>query len=505
MKEDKQKGTINSTHDFAKNQGKDTNFEISNLNGIQNKIERIIYDQDKSNLVDENRIDILDHILNAISPVNFREYCKLQSEKDKLFAKHYRIACVEILLQTANKKGFNLCRKSDFIYLYNTKYWENLDSDNFKDFLGKVALKMKVGKFDAKDFDFKEKIFKQFISDASLKELKTNNTSTLVNLENGTFEITLKKQFLRDFNKEDFITYQLPFKYDKEAKYPIFQQFLNTVLPQKELQNILAEYIGYIFVKNSVLKLEKVLLLYGSGANGKSVLFEIIMALLGRHNVTNYSLHSLTSEQSKSRINLSNKLLNYASEINGKLESSIFKALASGEPVEADVLYKQSQIMTDYAKFIFNCNELPKEVENTNAFFRRFIILPFKVTIPPKEQDKNLSKKIIESELSGVFNWVLNGLERLLKQQDFSQSAIVENEILQYQKESDSVLLFLDEKGYKPSHEHFRTLSEIYSEYKYYCQDNGYRLCSNKTVSVRLEKSGFIKKRQPMGQVFFIE
>ena len=33
--------------------------------------------------------------------------------------------------------------------------------------------------------------------------------------------------------------------------------------------------------------------------------------------------------------------------------------------------------MTDYGKLMFNCNELPKEVEQTNAFFRRFIIIPF--------------------------------------------------------------------------------------------------------------------------------
>ncbi len=68
---------------------------------------------------------------------------------------------------------------------------------------------------------------------------------------------------------------------------------------------------------------------------------------------------------------------------------------------------------------MFNCNELPKEVEHTNAFFRRFLIIKFDVTIPEANQDKNLSKNIIETELSGVFNWILEGLDRLLIQKNW--------------------------------------------------------------------------------------
>jgi putative DNA primase/helicase len=113
---------------------------------------------------------------------------------------------------------------------------------------------------------------------------------------------------------------------------------------------------------------------------------------------------------------LANKLVNYASEINGNLEASIFKQLVSGEPVEARLPYGQPFHFEEYAKLIFNCNELPKDVEHTNAYFRRFLIIPFDVTIPPQEQDKNLHTKIIEKELSGVFNWVLQGLNRLLEQ-----------------------------------------------------------------------------------------
>jgi len=154
---------------------------------------------------------------------------------------------------------------------------------------------------------------------------------------------------------------------------------------------------------------------------------------------------------------------------------------------------------------MFNCNELPKEVENTNAFFRRFIILPFRVTIPPHKQDKGLSKKIIDTELSGVFNWVLVGLIRILKTKSFTESKIVEDEIKQYQKESDSTLMFLEDENYQKSVTIERPLKEVYAEYKIYCLESGYGTCSNRTFSTRLKKNGFVIKRKMQGNVVYIE
>ena len=108
------------------------------------------------------------------------------------------------------------------------------------------------------------------------------------------------------------------------------------------------------------------------------------------------------------------------------------------------ILYGKPFTMREYGKLMFNCNELPKEVEQTNAFFRRFLIIPFNQTIPESEQDPELAKKIIASELSGVFNWLLDGLRRLLSQKKFTQSEIVRNQIEAYRRESDSVAMFMD-------------------------------------------------------------
>ena len=90
----------------------------------------------------------------------------------------------------------------------------------------------------------------------------------------------------------------------------------------------------------------------------------------------------------------------------------------------ARLKYGNSFLMENYAKLCFNCNELPKDIEQSEAYFRRLIVVPFRVTIPEDEQDKELAQKIIASELAGVFNWVLLGLQRLLRKKRFTASQI---------------------------------------------------------------------------------
>lgn len=447
---------------------------------------------------------ILNSLFEQIEEVDFRKEAGFMNEEQKLSKKHYLVTCIEKILETANRNNWGICRNHDFIYLYNGEYWSLLDNIEYQTFLGIAAEKMGVDKFDARLYTFREQLLKQFLAVANLPN-PPQSDKVLINLKNGTFEIDEGRMGLRKPDRNDFLTYQLPFSYDVNAKCPIFDNYLNTVLPDQERQRILAEYLGYLFIKPSQLKLEKALLLYGKGANGKSVFFDIVNALLGgTENVSSYSLQNLTNENGYYRAMLANKLVNYASEINGKLEASIFKQLVSGEPVEARLPYGEPFTLTNYAKMIFNCNELPKEVEQTTAFFRRFLIIPFEVTIPEEKQDKQLSQKIIKKELSGVFNWVLEGLKRLLKQKQFTQSDAVDNILKRYMKESNSVALFLEEEGYEVSMEHHVQLKELYVQYKVFCYEGSYYPVSKRNFSERLRNAKIKTERKNYGMVVYV-
>lgn len=431
-----------------------------------------------------------------------------QLQRLKVTHKHLIILAIDEVLKTALNNEWGLCRKHNFIYLYNSEYWQEIDKDLFQSFLGEVAEKMGIDKLISKHFQFREHLFKQFIATAYLPSPEPDNSKVFVNLINGTFEITPQDTKLRPFNQTDFITYQLPFEYNPQATAPLFEKYLNQVLPDKDRQKVLAEYIGYLFIKHGskTLKEEKALILYGTGANGKSVFFEIINALLGMENVSNYSLQALTDDNGYYRAKIANKLVNYASEIGGhKINSEIFKKMTSGEPLEARLPYGEPFQPTQYAKLIFNCNELPKDVEHTNAYFRRFLIIPFDVTIPENEQDKELHIKIIDKELSGVFNWVLEGLNRLLVQKKFTECTAVQQALEKYKLESDSVLMFIDELGYKKSISNEIPLKDLYYEYKSYCFESGYKQCSNRTFSERLKNKGFMVERKNHGRIVNIQ
>jgi len=451
--------------------------------------------------------EILSHLLEQFEPLDFEALANPHNvENFKLSNKHYYVLSIENVLKIAEKNRWGLCKNHDFIYLFNGTYWDELNKETFQKFLGKAAEQMGVPIFSARYYEFKERLYKQFLSAGQLDVKAPIANKVLINLQNGTFEITPKGTQLRPFNRADFLTYQLPFEYNPQAKAPIFESYLNKVLPDIKRQKILSEYLGYVFMKHGYkgLKLEKALLLYGTGANGKSVFFDVVNSLFGFENTSTYSLENLTNQRGEYRAKIANKLVNYASEINGKLESAIFKQLVSGEPTEARALFGQPYIIKEYAKLIFNCNELPKDVEHTNAYFRRFLIVPFDVTISEKEKDTQLADKIIEKELSGVFNWVLDGLNRLLEQKRFTDCEAVKQAVEQYKSQSDSVKMFITENNYQGSPTDYKLIKDLYIEYRSYCTEDGFKPVNKSNFINRLSSYGVLIDRINVGNVAYL-
>ncbi len=446
--------------------------------------------------------EILDKLLNIVVAVDLHLKADVDPGNEIAIWKLVVITVDEIL-NIAKVNNWGICKHKEFIYLFNGAYWYNLDEDQLLNFFGDVSNKLGIPKLRSRHYEFRKKLVSQFHAVANMPAPANNSASTFINLRNGTLEIAPNKSTLRSFDLNDFLTYQLPFSYNPNSTATVFTDYLNHVLPEKELQNILAEYIGYLFIPNNRLKLEKTLILYGAGANGKSVFFDIINALLGRQNVTTYSLAKLTDPNGYYRAMIGNKLVNYASEINSKLDPSFFKQLVSGEPIEARLPYGQPFILEKYAKLIFNTNKLPKDVEHSNAYFRRFIIIPFNVSIPENLQDKHLANKIIKNELPGVLNWVLAGLKRLTTNDSFTYSPIVETIVKQYKNEADSIYSFLDEYGFNPDEYNTITLADLYSKYKDFCNNYNFLAFGNRNFKKRLESHGFKTAKTRVGSVVY--
>ncbi|MCW5961032.1 MAG: hypothetical protein KIS76_12790 [Pyrinomonadaceae bacterium] len=455
-----------------------------NLAAIRDEAETLLKPSSATNALPHS--EILNTIIDTLGPMDFKAAASLSPE-DTLPQKHLLVLCVNELISRVREKNLDLARKDDFIFAFNGTYWKELNKNTLEHFLGRAADRLGVNSLEAQHYKFKAEMYRQFLTSAHFDPIKPQKGSVLINLQNGTFEITKNSQRLREFCAGDFLTYQLPFSFDEDARSPTFHRFLDRVLPEKELQDIVAEFFGYVFTTG--LKMEKALLLYGSGANGKSVLFDILNALIGQENISNYSLSDLLQEHNRAMI--AHKLLNYGSEINATKARDEFKNLVSTEPIQARLKYANPFIMRDYAKLAFNCNDLPKDFDHLNAYFRRLLIVPFRVTIPESEQEKGLARTIIENELPGVFNWILAGLRRLLQTEKFTESEIVNETLATYRRESDSVANFISEKCYVPSAEGYELLKYLYLEYRAFCIEEGAHPLKKTNFKKRLIDHGF--------------
>jgi len=367
-------------------------------------------------------------------------------------------------------------------HLFGGTHWKPVTDKEFEVLLGDFALRIGCDPVGFGIFTAREKLVKQFHSIHGGQAADRPSNQTLLNFRNGTLEISDTAEIMRGFNQFDLLTYQLPFDYDETSTCPVFDRYLVRVLPEESSRMVLAEFLGWVFLRE--LKLEKVMVLFGDGHNGKSVFFDLVNALLGEQNVSNYGLSSLSKMEN--RCALGSALLNFGSEINERCDADLFKKMASGEPLEARRLYSDPYIMRDYARLAFNANLLPRDTEHTTGFFRRFLIIPFSETISESEKDPELARKIIETELSGVFNWVMVGLRRLRQQRKFSPCTAADQALATYKQESDSTAGFLEEGCWVASDEKRVGKGELYKAYQDYCRDSGHAALNKLNFGKRL-------------------
>lgn len=447
---------------------------------------------------------VLEYLKDCLAeiPDDIAAKIKAGYTSEKLSDKVKVVLIVSNLLEIAVRNNWQLIRYEGSYYVYTGTHWEKVEEDIMNNFLCDAAVKMGFNEDSVKHFTFRESLVKQFHTTGVKVMDHVNRKVTKVNLANGTLSVNEKGVELHSHSSEDMMLYKLKTTFDSESKAPIFFDYLDRVLPDKCKQDVLAEFIGYAFCPASVLKLEKCMVLYGGGANGKSVFFEIMQALFGSFNLSNFSIQSLTDKTGYARANMVGKLLNYASELSNRMDTSIFKMIVSGEPVEARHIYGRPFMIHDLPKLMFNTNELPHNVENNSGFFRRFIIVHFDQTIPEEERDPLLAKRIVDEELSGVLNWVLEGLDRLLKNKEFSNCDFLKESILEFKRQHDPVRIYLDDiKAEKAELSDFKIpLKKLFIDYIEYCKLYGYKGISLHLFSKRIQELDFEQVRRAEGR-----
>lgn len=279
-----------------------------------------------------------------------------------------------------------------------------------------------------------------YILSSTLKRVE-ETPPHLIAMRNGVLDLKTKE--LKPFNPEYFILNSLPVVYNPQADSKVFKKFVSEIVSQEDVP-VLQEVAGYCLWRS--YPFHKATMLVGEGANGKSTFLETLRRVLGEENVSTIPLHDLETN-SFARSSLYGKLANIYPDLSDRAlrSTGYFKMLSGGDTVSAEFKFRDRFEFKNYAKLIFSCNKVPESPDDTTAFFRRWIIINF-----PKQflegdpnTDPNLLQKLAtEDELSGIFNWAFEGLERLLKNGKFSTGKSVEETREQYIRASDPVKAF---------------------------------------------------------------
>lgn len=234
---------------------------------------------------------------------------------------------------------------------------------------------------------------------------------SLLAFSNGV--LALRDGSLVPFSPSLPVTESLPYAYDPEATSPLWDTFLSEVMPDPSMRSVLQEFFGCCYVDRTALSIERFAIFLGSGANGKSVIREVLSRVMGKDNVAAYDAEQITRTELLPY--LDGKRVNFASDMRATAAfDSALKALASGQEVVGRKIYGEP-VTVKAPPIVFSMNRLPPFRDTSDAFFRRVLLFRFGVVVPEGRRDASLAGRICSSELPGVFRWIMEGRDRIIR------------------------------------------------------------------------------------------
>ena len=240
----------------------------------------------------------------------------------------------------------------------------------------------------------------------------------LLNVKNGILDV--RNGTLRPHTPDEMFIQQIPHNYNSKAKCPNILKFMGEVLYPEYLE-IMQEVFGFCLYRKYFL--HKCIVFNGGGRNGKGVMVNLLRQMLGYGNYTAIKIHKLM-ENTFSTSNLYGKLANIGAEMSYEefKRTGDFKNLTGGEPIEGERKYHGSFEFVNYAKMIFNANDIPYTHDKSTGFYERWLIITFPYSFIGKKADAMLIDKLTgnKDEMEGLLAWAVLGLQKLLKNEKFT-------------------------------------------------------------------------------------
>ncbi|WP_329544679.1 phage/plasmid primase, P4 family [Streptomyces sp. NBC_01356] len=294
----------------------------------------------------------------------------------------------------------------------------------------------------------------------------------LLSFRNGVVE--LRTETLRPHRKEDMLTYSLAIDYDAEAECPRWEQFLTEIFPtDPDLVPYMQRLIGYGVTGYTDEQCFAVL--WGKGANGKSVLTDTVDSVFG--TITKTTPFATFEEKSSGGIpndiaSLRGARLVMASEgESGKpMSEAVLKRVTGKDMVSARFLRQEFFEFKPSFLLMLATNHKPKFRGQDDGLWRRVKMIPFKRFFAPHERDHALDKKLL-AEAQGIARWAVRGA-RLWFAGGLNDPASITQATAEYRESSDVLagffpgVLVVDDSARMAG-------SDAYIAYKEWCEAEG--------------------------------
>lgn len=319
------------------------------------------------------------------------------------------------------------------------------------------------------------------------------------NCLNGT--VNLETGELRKHDPDDLITRCAPVRFDAAAVAPLWDQFLRRIFDgDQELIEFVQRVLGMSLTGD--VREQFLYILFGQGANGKSVLLDMFAFMLGDYAgaaAPDLLVSKKHGEHPTELADLQGKRAVIASE----LESGATWRLQLIKRLTGDATIKARRMRQDFYEFqrthklLVVTNSKPRVTEDSEATWRRLRLIPFQVVIPKADRDPKLLDKL-KNEAAGILNWHLRGCLDW-QQKGLPEPAAVVEATSEYRSESDPLRDFisdcceLDPDGWTSN-------SELRQIYERHCMENGAKALGKMRFADALSRHGCHAERTWQGR-----
>jgi putative DNA primase/helicase len=245
-----------------------------------------------------------------------------------------------------------------------------------------------------------------------------------------------------------FNLHVLPFAYDPEARLaPRWDNFLDEVWgDDTETIKALQEVMGYILGGGT--ELQKLFGMIGPRRSGKGTILRVLTALLGRENVGGPTLSALATQFGLASL-IGKQLAAISDARLGKQRDAFtgverLLAISGEDMISVPRKFKDDWTGRLPTRFVLLSNELPAFDDASATIASRFILLIFRNSFYGRENTK-LTEELLE-ELPSIFNWCLEGLDRLAERGKFVQPAASEASIRHLEDLASPVSAFIRDR-----------------------------------------------------------